>query len=204
MYHNPSIHRNTARSCWDCGSAITQDSRRRQTKPTWNTPFAIHPLMSPRPTTIVLNSELNHSIRYDPSDDSVTALLPRPITIEHVRNKAKLMLLIYFVQRDQQRKSSPRKIDADVSVELRIVERIINQFSNYAQALRTLTEYTVLGDTVDTRTGLANTRDRSDPSKTIAITMTVTPEIKQTIKEWLRDILGGQVSYLTKTEFNAA
>jgi hypothetical protein len=146
--------------------------------------------MSPGPTTIILNRALNHSITYNPSNDSVTTHLPSSKPIERLQNRLKLMLLIYFVQRDAERKTQPSKIDGEVSMELRIVERIIWQFSNYAQAILSLREYTVVGDHVNTSSGTeparANTTGTPKLSK-----MTITQEVKDTLLEWLSDILFG-------------
>ena len=151
--------------------------------------------MSPLPTNIILNRTLNHSITFDPSDDSVTAHLPDTVAIEKVSNKRKLMLLIYFVQRDLERKNGPRKIDAEVSMELRIVERMIWQFSNYTQAMRTMREYTEVGDLIDTSQGMAPPRTERDASGkgTKAIRMTITAEARDILAEWMRDILAPQV-----------
>jgi hypothetical protein len=150
------------------------------------------------PLTLVLNTTLRHSITYDPSSDSVTAHLPQSATIERVPNKPKMMLLIYFVQRDLARKTDPRKINADVSMELRIVERIIWQFSNHAQALRTLKEYTQEGDHVDTTLGMGPNRTEPDENGrgTKAIRMTITREVKQTLMQWFQDILAPNVELL--------
>jgi len=151
--------------------------------------------MSPSPTTIVLNPSQNHSITYSPTDDSVTANLPHPLPIEKCPNKPKLMLLIHFVQRDLTRKLSPRKIDVQVSLELRIVERIIWQFSNYKQAVRTVHEYTEVGDVVDVSSGMGTTRrELEKPNDAIMRKkMTVTKEVRETLLEWLRDILSPEV-----------
>ena len=154
-------------------------------------------LMSPLPTTIILNRTLNHSITFNPSDDSLTANLPTPFPIEKVANKPKLMLLIYFVQRDLDRKNLVRKTNAEVALEMRIVERIIWQFSNYAQALRTVKEYTEVGDKNDATTGLAPTKlDRDIPGKrSKSIRMVITKEVKDVLVGWLREILA-QVIFL--------
>jgi hypothetical protein len=146
--------------------------------------------MSPLPTTIVLNRTLNHSITFNPSDDSLTANLPTPSPIERVANKPKLMLLIYFVQRDLDRKNLVRKTNAEVAIEMRIVERIIWQFSNYAQALRTVKEYTEVGDKNDATTGLAPTKlDRDILGKrSKSIEMVITKEVKDVLVGWLREI----------------
>jgi len=151
--------------------------------------------MSPSATTIVLNAQQNHSITYNPSDDTVTAHLPQPTPIEKVANKPKLMLLIHFVQRDLTRKLHPRKIDVAVSLELRIVERIIWQFSNYKQAVRTVHEYTEVGDVVDVSSGMGTTRrELEKPNDAIMRKkMTVTREVRETLLEWLRDILAPEV-----------
>src|SRR5205814_1517601 len=147
--------------------------------------------MPPPPTTIILNPELNHSVTYDPSDDTVTANLIGPTLVEKVPNKPKLMLLIYFVQRDLERKNSTQKSDVDVSIELQIVERIIWQFSNYAQALRTLKEYTETGNRIDTSAGMAPNRTEKDGfgKGTKAIRMIITSEVKEILVEWMQDIL---------------
>jgi hypothetical protein len=154
--------------------------------------------MSPSPTTIMLNSAAQHSVTYDPSDDSLTANLPTPAPIERVPNRQKMMILIYFVQRDFERRKAPRKIDAEISVELRIVERIIWQFSNHAQACRTLKEYTKVGDHVDTSCGIDRNRTAPDENGkgTKAIQMTITEEIRGVILEWLRDMLAPAVTFL--------
>src|SRR5947207_7747656 len=135
--------------------------------------------MTPRPTNIILNAERNHSITYDPSTDSVTAHLPNALPIDRVPNKPKLMLLIHFAIRDMQKIASPRKIDPDTTVEQRIVESIVFQFSNYAQAIRTLNEYSMVGDQIDLSKGLGATRVRKDDGKRdkIAAKMTITREI---------------------------
>jgi hypothetical protein len=152
-------------------------------------------IMSPSPTTIMLNPDEDHSVIYDPSTDSLTANLPASSPIEKVPNKQKMMILIYFVQRDFERRKAPRKIDAEISVELRIVERIIWQFSNHAQSLRTLKEYTKVGDHVDTSSGMG--RNRTEPDEngkgTKAIQMTITEEIRDVIVEWLKDMLAPAV-----------
>jgi hypothetical protein len=152
--------------------------------------------MSPVPVTIELDAELGYSVTYDPSDDSVTVHLPDAKPIEHVKNKARLMLLIYFVQHDLRRRSGPRKIDPNIATEVKLVERIVKGFSNLKQALRTLKEYTTVGGHVDTSKGLIGTRDRSNAARSVAITMTVTPEIKDVITDWFRDILAGEVCVL--------
>jgi len=106
------------------------------------------------------------------------------------------MLLIYFAQRDVERKRDPRRIDAQIAVELRIVERIIWQFSNFDQAVRTLKEYTRIDDYIDTSNGLLSTRGQNGvrDQKTVRniIKMTVTKEVQETIREWMRDILAPQ------------
>jgi hypothetical protein len=152
--------------------------------------------MSPLPTTLLLNGTLNHSITFDPSDDSVTAHLPDPFPIEKVSNKRKVMLLVYFAQRDLDHQKGPRKIDATVAIEMRIVERIIWQFSNHAQASRALREATDIGDRIDTTQGMAPPRTAGDGfgKGTKAIKMTITREINDTLVEWLRDILASEVS----------
>lgn len=148
--------------------------------------------MSSDPTTIILNRALNHSITYNPSNDSLTAHLSSSSSkpIEKVQNRLKLMLLIYFVQRDAERETQPSKIDGEVSMELRIVERIIWQFSTYTQATRSLREYTEVGDHIDMSRGMGPTRANrnatgtSRPSK-----MIITKEVRDTLLEWLKDIL---------------
>jgi len=143
--------------------------------------------MAPR-TTIVLNRELSHSIEYDPNDDSVTANLPQPIPIEKTPNKPKLMLLIYFVQRDHERKTSPRKIDAEISMEMRIVEKIVRQFTNLEQAKRSIKEYSDISDEVNINVGLQPNRlDHNGRPR--AVKMLITAEIRNTLVEWLKDIL---------------
>src|SRR5271156_5789105 len=110
-------------------------------------------------TTILLNPEFKHSITYNPENDALTVdLNGDQLPIERTKNKAKLLLLIYFVQRDLLRKQHPDQISDDVSLELRIVERIVWQFSNHFQARRTVKEYTVVGDHVDVSNGLERTR----------------------------------------------
>lgn len=153
--------------------------------------------MSPSPTTILLNPQQNHSITYNPSDDTVTANLPNPLPIERVANKPKLMLLIHFVQRDLTRKLHPRKIDVQVSLELRIVERIIWQFTNYKQAVRTVHEYTEVGDAVDVSSGMGTTRrELEKPNDAIMRKkMIVTKEVRGMLLEWLRDILSPEVYF---------
>ena len=155
-------------------------------------------LMSPLATTIILNRTLNHSITFNPSDDSLTANLPNPSPIEKVANKPKLMLLIYLVQRDLDRKNLPLKIDAEVTLEMRIVERIAWQFSNHAQALRTVKEYTEVGDRNDMSTGLAPTKlDRDIPGRrSKSIRMVITREVKDVLMGWLREILTQEVIFL--------
>src|SRR5947207_14208331 len=122
--------------------------------------------MTPRPTNIILNAERNHSITYDPSTDSVTAHLPNALPIDRVPNKPKLMLLIHFAIRDMQKIASPRKIDPDTTVEQRRVESIVFQFSNYAQAIKTLNEYAMVWDQIDLSKGLGATRMHRDNGKT--------------------------------------
>ena len=108
------------------------------------------------------------------------------------------MLLTYLVQRDLDRKTLPRKINAEVALEMRIVERIVLQFSNYAQALRTVKEYTEVGDRNDTSTGLARTKlDRDTPGKRgKSIRMVITREVKDILIGWLREILTQEVILL--------
>ena len=146
-------------------------------------------------TTILLNPEFKHSITYNPENDALTVdLNGDQLPIERTKNKAKLLLLIYFVQRDLLRKQHPDQISDDVSLELRIVERIVWQFSNHFQARRTVKEYTVVGDHVDVSNGLERTRiyDKSGgPSQAVA--MTITREIKDVLLEWVSDILGAEV-----------
>jgi hypothetical protein len=154
------------------------------------------------PLTLVLNAALRHSITYEPSNDSITAHLPHSSPIEKVPNKQKLMLLIYFVERDLARKSDPRTISPDVSKEVRIVERTIWQFSNYAQALRTLKEYTQVGDHVDTTLGMGPNRTEPDVNGrgTKALRMTITRDVKDTLLGWFQDILApnvGLVGYIS-------
>jgi hypothetical protein len=101
------------------------------------------------------------------------------------------MLLIYFVQRDIQHKAGHRRMDAEISLDIRIVERIIREFSNLAQAMRTLKEYTAVGDFIDTTNGMAPNRTEKLPDEsTKAIRMTITREIKNTLAEWFRDVHG--------------
>jgi hypothetical protein len=146
---------------------------------------------SPRTSTIILNSALAHSITYDPSDDSITANLPETTPLERTPYKPKLMLLIYFVQRDIQHKASHRRMDAEISLDIRIVERIIREFSNLAQAMRTLNECTAVGDFVDTTNGMAPRRtERVPDGSSKAIRMTITQEIRNTLVEWFRDVHG--------------
>jgi hypothetical protein len=149
--------------------------------------------MSPSPTTIVLNAATSHSITYDPADDSVIAHLPNSLPLGRVPNKPKLMLLIYFAQRDVMR---DRKVDSEVAVELRIVERIIFQFSNFDQAVRTLKEYTRIDDHVDTSNGMLSTKGQNGvrDANTIRniIKMSVTKEVMEIIKGWMQDILAPQ------------
>src|SRR5438046_3009963 len=160
--------------------------------------------MTPLPTTIILDHTLNHSITFNPSDDSVTANLPAPSSIEKVANKPKLMLLIYLAERDLDRKKPRRKIDAEIALETPIVERIIWQFSNHAQALRTLKEYTQVGDRVDTSTGMAPNRTEGDGSGkgTKAIKMVITRQIKDVLMGWFREILAGEVILLEDCGIN--
>ena len=147
------------------------------------------------PLTIILNDTLNHSITYDPSTDAVTVHLQHTSPIEKVPNKQKLMLLIYFCQRDLARQLSPRKIESDVTLELRIVERIIWQFSNHAQALRTLKEYAQVGNKVDTTLGMGPTRTEGGENGrgTRSLKMDITREVHQTLLMWFQDILAPDV-----------
>lgn len=80
-------------------------------------------------------------------------------------------------------------------MELRIVERIIWQFSNHAQALRTLKEYTEVGAHVDTTLGMGPNRTEGDENGrgTKAIRMTITRQVKETLLEWFQDILAPNV-----------
>jgi hypothetical protein len=142
--------------------------------------------MSLQPTTIILSAELKHSITYDTTTSSLTANLPEPTPIEKVPNKQKLMLLIYFALRDKEQVSSPRKINGQISLELGIVERILLQFSNLAQAKRTLKEYTNVEDRTDTRMGTVRA---SEKGKNMAITV----EVKDTLLGWFNDVLGSKV-----------
>ena len=105
------------------------------------------------------------------------------------------MLLIYFCQRDLARQSSPRKIESDVTLELRIVERIIWQFSNHAQALRTLKEYAQVGNKVDTTLGMGPTKAEGGENGrgTRMIKMDITKEVHQTLLMWFQDILAPDV-----------
>jgi hypothetical protein len=145
--------------------------------------------------TFLLNPEFNHSITYNPETDALTTnLTGEQLPIERTKNKAKLLLLIYFVQRDIHRNKHPDEIVDDVSLDLRIVERIIWQFSNHHQARRTVLEYTVVGDHVDVTNGLDRTRIRDKnggPSQAVA--MTVTADIRNVLLEWVRDVLGAEV-----------
>lgn len=146
----------------------------------------------------MLNSAAQHSVTYDASNDSLTANLPTSTPIERVPNKQKMMILIYFVQRDFERRKAPRKIDSEISLELRIVERIIGQFSNHAQGLRTLKEYTKVGDHVDTSVGMERNRTAPDENGkgTKSIQMTITKEVRDVIMEWLQDMLAPAVILL--------
>jgi hypothetical protein len=148
------------------------------------------------PFTLMLNDALNHSVTYDPSTESVTAHLRRTIPIKQVPNKQKLMLLIYFSERDLARQSSsPRKIDPEVTMELRIVERIIWQFSSHAQALRTLKEYAQVANKVDTTLGMGPSRTEADENGrgTKSLKMDITRQIKETLLAWFQDILAPDV-----------
>jgi len=84
-----------------------------------------------------------------------------------------------------------------VSLELRIVERIIWQFSNYKQAVRTVNEYTEVGDVVDVTSGLGTTRRELEKPNDASMRkkMTVTKEVRATLLEWLRDILAPEVFF---------
>lgn len=144
--------------------------------------------MSPMPTTIVLNSALNHSVAYDPFDDSITACLPEPIPLNKLPNRLKLLLLIYFCQRDLLNK--PRAIDANLARDIRIVEHILFQFTNYAQALRTLAEYSRVGDDVDLSPGWERIKpDKRKQGSTRPSKMTITRQMKERIQVWMNDVL---------------
>lgn len=111
------------------------------------------------------------------------------------------MLLIYFAERDLARKNDLRKINSEISKEFRMVERIIWQFSNHEQALRTLKEYTQVGDRVDTTLGMAPNRTEPDDNGrgTKAIRMTITREVKETLLEWFGNILNPNVGLLDES-----
>src|SRR5262245_26785801 len=75
---------------------------------------------SAEPVVVVLDDTHRYSVTYNPPDDAVTANLPHALPIEKVSNKRKLMLLIYFAQRDLfSTHHAPRKIDAHTTVEQR-------------------------------------------------------------------------------------
>lgn len=82
-----------------------------------------------------------------------------------------------------------------------MVERIIWQFSNHEQALRTLKEYTQVGDRVDTTLGMAPNRTEPDDNGrgTKAIRMTITREVKETLLEWFGNILNPNVGLLDES-----
>ena len=142
--------------------------------------------MSPQPSTIILNASQNLSVTYDPSTSSLTANLPNPVAIEKVRNKQKLMLLIYFAQRDQEQSKSARRIDSQVSLELNIVERILLQFTGIMPAQRTLREYVETGDKTDPSKGTAAGKDKSKM-------MVVTPEVRNILQNWFKEVISSKV-----------
>jgi hypothetical protein len=146
------------------------------------------------PVVVVLDETQGYSMTYNPPDDAVTANLPNALPIEKVSNKRKLMLLIYFAQRDLFTAQTPRKIDAHTTVEQRIVERIIFQFSNYAQGIRTLNEYSCVGDYVDVSNGLGLTKALKDNGARDlrAVKMTITTEVSTTIRLWFMEVLNSQ------------
>jgi hypothetical protein len=148
--------------------------------------------MSPQPSTIVLNPSQDHSVTYDSSTSSLTANLPNPIPIEKVANKQKLMLLIYFAQRDQQQSTTRRKIDPQVSLEFNIVERILLRFSSLAQAKRTLKEKVNIGDITDVSNGTGTGQDKSK-------NMIITQEIKNILLDWFKDVLSSKVFVSTRS-----
>jgi hypothetical protein len=74
-------------------------------------------------------------------------------------------------------------------MELHIVERIIWQFSSYAQAIRSLREYTEVGDRINTSSGAEPTRANGNMGASKPIKMTITQEVRNILLEWLRDIL---------------
>jgi hypothetical protein len=154
--------------------------------------------MSPSTTTITLNAEALHSVTYNHTDDTITLHLPDPVPIEKCPNKRRLMVLVYFAQRDQDRTTSPhhRRIDAEVSMDVRIVERLIWGYTNIAQGQRTVKEYTKVADFVDTAPGMLPPRTEPDSfgKGTKAIRMTITQDIKNCILEWMRDILAPEVA----------
>ena len=143
---------------------------------------------TPQPSTIILNPSQDHSVTYDPSTSSLTANLPNPVPIEKVANKQKLMLLIYFAQRDQQQSQIRRRIDAQVSLEFCIVERILLQFSNFAQAKRTLNEKVNIGEITDVSNGTGTGKDKSK-------NMIITWKIKNILLDWFKDVLSSKVRF---------
>jgi hypothetical protein len=152
--------------------------------------------MSPRTTNIVLNPRERHSVTYSQSDDTITVYLPDPVPIQKLPNKRRLMLLVYFAQRDQDRSATNhRAIDTEVALDVRIVERLIWGFTNMVQANRTLREYTEVGGHVDTAAGMMRPRTEPDAfgKGTKAIKMTITLEIRDCILEWMTDILAPEV-----------
>jgi hypothetical protein len=157
------------------------------------------PVSTAESTTISLNPTLSHSITYNPTTDTITAHLPTPTVLEKTPNKPKLMLLIYFASRDFSRKSQPRKLDAEISLDIHIVERIIRQFSNRDQALRTLKEYAQVGEEIDTSNGMEPNRTAPGADgATKAIRMVITKEVKEVLVEWFEEILDPQVLFHRK------
>lgn len=144
--------------------------------------------MAPQPSTIVLNPSQNHSVTYDPSTSSLTANLPTPVAIEKVPNKHKLMLLIYFAQRDQEQRASPRKINPQVSLEFKIVEQILLHFNSLRQAKRTLNEYVEVGDRTDASNGKAVGKDNKK-------SLFITQEIRKILLDWINDVLVQKVPH---------
>jgi len=156
--------------------------------------------MSPTKTTIILNARAQHSVTFDHTNESITVSLAGDnVPLEKIPNKRRLMLLVYFAQRDQDRTSSPthRRIDQEIALDVRIVERLIWGFSNIQQAKRTLREYTEVGDHVETAAGMLRPRTEPDAfgKGTRAIKMTVTAQIRDCILEWMNDILAPEVPF---------
>lgn len=141
-----------------------------------------------QPSTIILDPSQNYSITYDPNTSSLTANLPQPIPIEKVTYKQKLMLLIYFAQRDKE--THARKNKSQVSLEFAIVEKILLQFPNLDRAKKTLSLHGVLGDRTDTSNGMTPSTAGKNTK------MVITLEIRYRLLEWFNVVLSSKVHFL--------